>query len=76
MCAAIGEMHVDMIRAASGKETGEVQGIARAQFCFGPGPVFAVVSLNEIARPFSGGLHVALEDLQNLLRRRVVNGRA
>jgi hypothetical protein len=52
-----------MIRAASGKELGEVQGIARALFCLGPGPIFAVVLLNEITRPSSGSFRGALEDL-------------
>jgi hypothetical protein len=69
-------MYVHMIDAAAIKELGKVQGIAGALFCLGLEPIFAVVLLNEITRPFAGSVRLALEDLQNLLRRRVVDGRA
>ena len=58
MRGAICEMHVHMIHAAACKELGEVQGIARALFCLGPGPIFAVVLLDEITRPFAGSFRV------------------
>ena len=54
MRCAIGEMHVHMIHAAACKELGEVEGIARSLFCLGRRPIFAVVLLDEIARPFAG----------------------
>ena len=63
MRCPICEMHMHMIHAAAGKELGKVQGIARALFCLGRRPVFTLVLLDEIARPFAGSFRVPLKDL-------------
>jgi hypothetical protein len=76
MRCPIREMHMHMIHAAPRKEVGEIQRIARALLCLGVRPVFALMLLDQIPRPFAVICRVALEALQNLLRRRVVNGRA
>ncbi len=75
MRCTICEMHVDMIRAAAGKELGKVQGIACALFCLGHRPVSGLVVLDEIARPFAGSFRVPLKDFQNCLRWRIMNWR-
>ena len=76
MRRTIGEVHVHMMHVCARKEICEVECIARSQFCLCPGPIFVVVLLDQITRPFAGGFRVALENLQNLLRRRVMNWRA
>ena len=53
-----------MIHAASRKKVGEIQGIARALFSLNAGPVFVLVLLDQITRPFAASFRVALDNYE------------
>ena len=58
MRCAIGEMNVHMIHLVTREEVCEIEGIARALLCLDARPVFALVLLDQIARPSAGNLRV------------------
>ena len=53
----------------------EVEGIACALPCFDTRAVFPLVLIDELTRPFAGCFRIVFPDFENLLRRRVVDGR-
>ncbi len=73
VCRAICEVHVHVLDAAARKQFRKIKRVARSLLCLKGGTVFFFMRSHQRPGPLSGAFGGSRSDLQDFLRRRIMN---